>query len=122
MSDQAPEQVVFLQGAGTSIASRRILDRESGLKWLLREERVLPSDNGWRFFSIADDDEYLNDPDNLVVCDVNAVALIEPAVLEILDLPVGSDLQLVINDRGVRFVDNLTGRDLGIRFGGRPLG
>jgi hypothetical protein len=120
LSTENNDQGAFISGAGTCIASRRIVDRESVLKWLLREKPVAPSDSGWRFMSIDDESDYINNPDNLVVCDLNTVALIEPAVLEIIDQPVGSDLQIVIDDQGVRFVDNLTSRDLDIPFGRRP--
>lgn len=51
------------------------------MKWILREKSIDAVDNGWRFFSEIDDDDYINNPVNLVVCDFNTVANIEPAIL-----------------------------------------
>lgn len=75
---------------------------------MVRGEAVTRVDNGWRFFSEIDDDDYVNDPANLVVCDFNTVAQIEPAILAIYSFPVGSDLQLVVENRKYYFIDNIT--------------
>ncbi|MFP3325387.1 DUF2185 domain-containing protein, partial [Planococcus sp. SIMBA_160] len=40
------------------------------------------------------------------------VANIEPAILGIYELPIGSDLQLVSENGKIRFVDNLTGKEV----------
>ena len=99
----------FIRNAGGSVATRRILDGESPLKWMLREPSANPVDNGWRFFSEADDDAYLNDPANSVVVDFNTVTGIEPAIIPIWNLPVGSDLQLVVKGGRRMIYDNATG-------------
>lgn len=102
----------FIPDAGGSIVSRRVLDGTSPLKWMLREASANAVDNGWRFFSEADDDAYINDPANNVVVDFNTVAGIEPAIIPIWNLPVGSDLQLVVEDGRRTIFDNATGRPL----------
>jgi hypothetical protein len=103
----------FIKNAGGVLVSRRILEEQSPLKWAFREASVNPVDNGWRFLSIDDDDEFLETPGNLVVADFNTVAAIEPAIIEIYLLPVGSDLQLVReNDGTLVFYDNQTGKPL----------
>lgn len=102
-------KVEFIRDAGGCIATRRILDGDSRLKWAVRDQPVNPVDNGWRFFSAADDSEYLNNPENLVVCDYNTVAEIEPAIIAIYLFPIGTDLELVIENGKRHFVDNLTG-------------
>ena len=104
----------FIRDAGGSIVSRRVLDGTSGLKWMFREASVNPADNGWRFLSEADDDAYLADPANMVVADFNRVAEIEPAVIPIWNLPVGSDLQLVITDGRRVIYDNATGQPVAL--------
>lgn len=102
---------VFIPAAGGSIASVRVLDGTSPLKWAVRERSVSPVDNGWRFFSMADDDAFLADPANMRVADFNSVAAIEPAVLAIWSAPVGSDLQLVREADGrLVWYDNTTGK------------
>jgi hypothetical protein len=103
-------KIEFIKDAGACIASRRIIDGAGYLKWAIREASVNPVDNCWRFFSAADDAEYINNTDNLVVCDYNTVAEIEPAIIAIYLFPVGSDLQLVVEHGKPYFVDNITGK------------
>jgi hypothetical protein len=100
----------FIPQAGGSIVSRRVLDGTSALKWMFREESVNPVDNGWRFLGIDDDEDFINDPANMVVADFNTVAEIEPAIIPIWSLPVGSDLQLVVQDGRRTVYDNATGQ------------
>ncbi len=103
----------FIEGAGGVLASRRILAGEGLLKWAFREAPVNPADNGWRFLAEEDDDTYINTPGNLVVVDFNTVAAIEPAVISIYLLPIGSDLQLVEERTGrLVFYDNRTQQPL----------
>ena len=104
----------FIKNAGACIVSKRILSGTGYLKWAVREQSANLMDNGWRFFSAADDAEYVNDPQNLAVCDYNTVAEIEPAIIAIYLFPVGADLQLVINNGKRFFIDNVTGKKVDI--------
>lgn len=110
MSTKAPPE--YIQGAGGCLVSKNILDGRGRLKWMTREPSANPADNGWRFFADIDGDTFVNTPGNIVVSDFNAVADIEPAIIAIYELPVGSDLQLVVEDGRRTIVDNRTGRAL----------
>ena len=46
-----------------------------------------PPDSGWRFFSGTEDDDYVNDPANLEVYDVNTIANYDPEIIPFLDTP-----------------------------------
>lgn len=105
----APE---YVPDSGASIVSNNILTGRGVLTWLLREEPMNPQDNGWRFLSNIDDDDYINNPDNLQVRSFNTIADIEPAIIGIYGLPVGTDLQLVTKFGRKRFIDNLTGKKI----------
>ena len=102
----------FVENAGGAVVSRRILDGTGHVKWLLREEPAHPMDSGWRFLSELDDDEYANDPANMVTLEFSTVAAIEPAVFAIYHLPVGSDLQLVVENGARHFLDNVTAEEI----------
>lgn len=107
----------FIEKSGGSIVSKNIINGQGKLKWLFREESVDDKvDNGWRFFSDIDDDDFINNPDNLVVCDFNTVANIEPAVLGIYNLPVGSDMQLIAQDGRIMFFDNINLKEVEIEY------
>lgn len=99
----------YIKDAGGCIVSKNILNGKGKIKWLLREESLNEIDNGWRLLSDVDDNNFINDPQNLVVCDFNTVANIEPAIIGIYLLPVGSDLQLVVQNGEISFYDNIAG-------------
>ena len=106
VSQPAPE---FVPHSGGSIVSRNILEGRARLRWAVRESQANPVDNGWRFFSEIDDDDYLADAKNLEVASFNTVAAIEPAIIPLLHMPVGTDLVLVRDGRRIVFIDNNTG-------------
>lgn len=102
------EVIQFIKNAGGCVVSKNILTGNGKLKWMVRESSNNSADNGWRFFSDIDDDEYCSDAENFEVCDFNFVANIEPAILGIYLYPVGSDLQLVSENGKLKFYDNMT--------------
>lgn len=103
------KRAVFIENAGGVIITKSIYQGTSKLKWFFREESVNPSDNGWRAIGDNDTQEYLNNPENSMVVDFNTLANIEPAVLSVYDMPVGTDLELCFDDTGRYFVDTNTG-------------
>ena len=103
----------FINNAGAAIVSRKIVERTGNIKWLTREEPFAPQDSGWRVLSDRDTDEYLADPANMTVVDFNDICDIEPACIGIYDLPIGSDIQLVVEPDGRRrWFDNQTQREI----------
>ena len=93
-----PEFTEFIKDSGGCLVSRNIIDGRGHITWARREKSVNPVDNGWRILSDADTDDFLNTPGNLVVASFNSIANIEPALIGIDTLPVGTDLQLVVPD------------------------
>ena len=63
--------VTFILNAGGSIVSKNILSHKGKLRWCVREESVNDVDNGWRFFSDIDTEEYLSKADNMCICELN---------------------------------------------------
>lgn len=106
------ETIQFIPKAGACLASKNVLSGLGRVRWLVREESQAPADNGWRIFSHIDTEDYLSDTDNLQIVDFNELCEIEPALIGIWDLPVGSDLQIVDEGNGIRIVDTATGRDI----------
>nr|WP_255295591.1 DUF2185 domain-containing protein [Bacillus cereus] len=56
-------------GLGSSIISKNILQSIGNVKWCIKEQPVNAIDNGWRFLSEIDTDEYLADASNMSICD-----------------------------------------------------
>lgn len=102
----------FIPAAGASLVTWNVLNRKGRVRWMLRRPSQNRIDNGWQISSHIDTTEYLNDPDNWKITDFNEVCAIEPALVGIWSLPVGSDLQLVDDELGIRVVDTPTGREI----------
>lgn len=106
------ERIEFIEQAGGCVVSRNILLHKGKLRWCVREESINSVDNGWRFLSDIDTDEYLSDPNNMTICDFNTVASIEPAILALYDYPVGTDVELVDDGKKKKFIDCKTGEEM----------
>lgn len=102
----------FMENPGGCVVSKNILEEKGAVKWCFREEPVDENDNGWRFFSDIDDEEYLQDDENLTICDFNTVANIDPAIIIIYNMPVGTDLELVKDGKKSIFLDANTGQEI----------
>ena len=100
---------------GGSIVSRNILEGKGKIKWCFRENSVNQIDNGWRFLSEIDTDEFLQKPANMVICDWGTVFEIEPAIMPIFDMPVGTELTLVYENQRKFFVYSDTGEPVRFR-------
>lgn len=99
-------------GLGGSVVSKNILEHKGNLKWCIKEEPINRLDNGWRFLSDIDTDEFLANPSNMVICDWGTVIEVEPAITSIFNMPQGTDITL-INENGKKyFIDTNTGKRL----------
>ena len=97
---------------GGSIVSKNIVERKGHLLWCIREEPANELDNGWRFTSDIDDESFLSNPDNMVVCAWDTVVCLEPAVLGLVSFPVGTELVLERENGKKFFVDPNTGEEV----------
>lgn len=95
---------------GGCIVTKSLYEGTSKLKWIFRESSVNPADNGWRAIGDTDTEEYINEPRNNLVVDFDRLVEIEPAVLAIYDMPVGTDLEFCHDDTGRYFIDSNTGK------------
>ena len=71
-------------------------------------------DSGWRFLSAIDTDEYINEVSNMSVCAWNTMVEIEPAILPLLDMPIGTDLILEHVGNKRRFIRQDDGEEVDI--------
>lgn len=107
-----PDYPDFIPDAGACLATTNVLDRRGRVRWMVRKPSQAPADNGWRIMSHIDTGDYLSQGSNWKIVDFNAVCALEPALVGVWDLPVGSDLQLVDDELGIRILDTATGREL----------
>ncbi len=97
---------------GGSVVSKNILEKKGRIKWCFRENGVNELDNGWRFLSDIDTDEFLEDAKHMAICDWGTIIEIEPAVAMIYELPVGTELTLEVENGKKIFVNSKTGKEL----------
>lgn len=88
---------VYIQGAGGTIVTKSILNGTTKLKWLFRQEGGLG--NGWVAFGDKDSQEYVNDAKNMEIVDFNTLANIEPTVVNVFYMPMGSKYETVLDRR-----------------------
>lgn len=102
-------------GLGGSVVSNNILTKKGSLKWCIKESPVNSLDNGWRFLSEIDTEHYLSDATNMSICDWSTIVQIEPAIISIFDMPVGTDITLINENKKKYFVDTETGKRVNLK-------
>lgn len=84
----------LVPGMGGCIATDRIIVDGEKVNFMYRQKPDNDIDSGWNFFSgINEDDDYINNPDNLGVYDVNTIANYDPSIIPFLDSPVNSTFE-----------------------------
>lgn len=77
-------------GYGACFATDMITCEGRKIGFMYRELPDRDIDGGWRFLSGFESDDYMNDPDNIMIYDVNTIANYDPDIIPFLDAPVGS--------------------------------
>lgn len=99
-------------GMGGCVVSKNIVEGKGNLKWCIKEQPLNELDNGWRFLSDIDTDEFLSDSNNMMICDWGTIVNLEPAIMTIYNLPVGTDLILIVEGNKKKFICTETGMDV----------
>ena len=80
----------LVQGYGACIATDKITVEGYPVRFMYREEPDNDVDSGWRFMSGFESDDYMDNPDNHGVFDVNTIANYDPSIIPLLDSKIGS--------------------------------
>lgn len=102
----------YVENAGSCIVTKSILNGETKFRWLFREEPLNNIDTGWMAFGDSDNDEYVNDPKNLTVVDLNTLINIEPTILNVYEMPIGTDLIFIEEDGEKYFINAKTNEQI----------
>ena len=102
----------YVENAGSCIVTKSILNGETKFRWLFREEPLNNIDTGWMAFGDSDNDEYVNDPKNLTVVDLNTLINIEPTILNVYEMPIGTDLIFIEEDGDKYFINAKTNEQI----------
>lgn len=77
-------------GFGAGYATDRITVDGCKVGYCYREEPSSEVDSGWRFFAGDETQEYVDDPNNSALYDINTIANHDPDIAAILESPPGS--------------------------------
>lgn len=102
----------YVENAGSCIVTKSILNGETKFRWLFREEPLNNIDTGWMAFGDSDNDEYVNNPKNLTVVDLNTLINIEPTILNVYEMPIGTDLIFIEEDGDKYFINAKTNEQI----------
>ena len=80
----------LIAGMGACYATDRITVEGRKVGFMYREQPDAEIDSGWRFLAGDESQEYMDDPDNLDVYDVNTIANYDPDIVAYLLSPQGS--------------------------------
>ena len=102
----------YVENAGSCIVTKSILNGETKFRLLFREEPLNNIDTGWMAFGDSDNDDYVNDPKNLTVVDLNTLINIEPTILNVYEMPIGTDLIFIEEDGDKCFINAKTNEQI----------
>jgi hypothetical protein len=78
---------------GYCLVSDKITVEGLPVGYMYREEPEDENDSGWRFLSGTESQDYLDDPANSMMFEVNVVANYDPGIIPFLKMPVGTELE-----------------------------
>lgn len=85
----ADEIEPIVEGMGACFATDMITVEGKPVRFMYREHPDNEIDSGWRFMSGYESDEYMENPDNHGIYDVNTIANYDPTIVPFLDAEVG---------------------------------
>ena len=88
-------------GRGACIATDRITVDGHPVCYAYREAPDFDVDSGWRFFAGDESQEYVDNPTNSTIYDINTIANYDPDIVAILDAPARAAYQR--SGRGEQF-------------------
>lgn len=96
----AKEEIkTLIQPIGSCFASDKITVDGLLIGYMYRDNPDFEEDSGWKFFSGTEDQEYVDNPDNLAIYDVNTIANYDPSIIPFIEFPVGSELEKKKNNK-----------------------
>jgi hypothetical protein len=93
-------------GRGACFATDMITVRGRAVGFMYRQEPGDPHDSGWRFMAGDEDQDYMDNPDNHGIWDVNTIANYDPTIIPLLDSPPGSVFERAGGSKSFRPVDD----------------
>ena len=78
---------------GYVLATKMLVENKRKVRFMYHEKSTNPQDSGWRFFCGDEDDDYVNNPDNIAVYDINTILDIDKSIIPYLNCVAGTALE-----------------------------
>ncbi len=93
-----PEDIQqLIKPMGSCLVSDKITVEGLQVGFMYREDPHEDNDSGWRFLSGTETQDYIDDPNNSMVFEVNTVANYDVSIIPYLKSPAGTELERVEN-------------------------
>jgi hypothetical protein len=92
---KAEDIIKLIEPMGGCIATNKITVEGELVDYMFRDEPNNDLDSGWQFFSGTEDQDYIDDPNNSAIYDVNTITNYDRAIIPYLNLPYGTQLERV---------------------------
>ena len=83
----------LIPNIGAAFASDKITVKGNKVDYMVREETSRDDDSGWVFYGGGETQEYLDDPKNVSIFEVNTIANYDPDIIEFLTYPPGTEIE-----------------------------
>ena len=93
----------LIRPMGSCLATDKITVDGELVDYMYREDPTVETDSGWRFFSGTEDQDYVDDPNNSAIYDLNTIANYDQAIINYLTLP---DESLFLKNLGKTLIEN----------------
>ncbi len=80
-------------GRGACFATDMVTVEGKPITFMYRDDPKDSVDSGWVFLSGDETEDYMNNPKNLHIYDVNTIANYDPTIIEFLDAPFGTGFE-----------------------------
>ena len=91
-----PEDIKeLIPSMGYCLASDKITVEGLKVGFMYREEPEEADDSGWRFLSVTETQEYIDNDKNIMIFDVNTIANYDPAIIAYIKMYVGTELERI---------------------------
>lgn len=77
-----------MKNFGYVMATKKLVNEKKTVRFMYREKGE-NGDSGWRFFSGEEDQDYVDNPDNIAIYDVQTIIDIDKNIIPYLDSAVG---------------------------------
>jgi len=83
----------MMNNFGYVMSTKMLVNNKRKVRFMYREEPSNTQDSGWRFFCGDEDQDYIDNPDNIAIYDIETILSIDKSIKPYLSSVVGTALE-----------------------------